>query len=38
MTVSYTVSSRTFQGVRGGSAASIGPGGLVSNHSGFDVY
>lgn len=29
---------RVGQQLRGGSAASIGPGGLASNQSGFDVY
>lgn len=43
MTGSATTASRTFlervgQQLRGGSAASMGPGGLVSNQSGFDVY
>lgn len=32
------ISQRVGQQLRGGSAASMGPGGLVSNQSGFDVY
>ena len=41
--MSTTEASRTFQSELGsscvgGSAASMGPGGLVSNQSGFDVY
>lgn len=32
------ISERVGQQLHGGSAASIGPGGLASNQSGFDVY
>lgn len=32
------ISERVGQQLRGGSAGSMGPGGLVSNQSGFDVY
>lgn len=42
MTVSATcikgILEQVGQQLRGGSAASMGPGGLVSNQSGFDVY